>query len=276
MEAAPKVAGMCRKHRLPPAPRGRSVWGWRGKPGPCVTVAVHPSTLVSRKDDERRTPGPAEHSERGAEGGGAPLPTRPRSATAACGNTCTSGFCCRSRGSKPAGFTRSLWCSLQDTPARGRPRRWAPLPSADHGGATGTGPRAAGVVPVPPAGATGESGRAARWLLLRPHAGGACTHTHTPAPGPAGGCTAAARSRSPPAPGTVALSELSNVSGRELIADTHGGSHVAPTALVLLTPARSGAALGFFSFPAEPRLPGVTTGPAPPPLPNTRRFCGGG
>ena len=203
------------------------MWGWRGTPGPFLSVVILTSVLINRKHDEPETPGfsrarRAWCRRRGSAFGNTPVQCRgcgqqhlrvwvylnaadPVSANRQDLPGALSAPCrTRWRGAGPGG---GLLCPVLTTGARREPDP-AQLAQCPH---TRLVPR-------------GESGRVARWLPLRPHARGACMHTHmhTPVPEPAGSCTAAARSRPPPAPGTVALSELSNVSGRELIVNTHG------------------------------------------------------
>lgn len=225
VEAAPNAAGICRKRRVTPAAPGGRTWGGRGKPGPFVSAAVRPSVLVDREQDKPETPGfsrarRAWRRQRGSAMGNTPAPCRgrvrqplrawvhPSAADPASANRqdlpralgAARGM--RWRGAGPGdGLLRLLTSGARREPDP------APLAQRPH----------SRLVP------RGKSGCTARRLPLRPHARGTCTHTHTPpVPEPAGGCTAAAHGRPPPAPGTVALSELSNVSGRELIANTHG------------------------------------------------------
>lgn len=225
MEPSPKSPGICWERSLCLPFLGRQErGGWRGSPGLFQASSSSPPMLSTGKRHGQETPGFCRAPEawcrrRGSATGNTSVQ---RDVCAEHLHVWDLSKHCRSRVSKSCSQKDlSRGCSsLRGTLTRGSPGAGAPLPT-DHLGAMGAGPR------CHRHGAMGEPGRALQRVLPSParcehtHT---CTRTHAHARARTGLCRAGAGAcgRPPPAPGTVAPPALSNVSGGELIANTHG------------------------------------------------------
>lgn len=235
MEPSPKAPGICWERSLClPGLGRRERGGCRGSPDPFQASSCSPPPCSAmgtpRAGDPRllQSTGSAVRAERECPGEHVCAARCLRATSAWLGFIQALQSSCQ-QIPRAEGFSQSLFLSAGHA-HMGWPRCWG---SSAH-----RPPRCDGRwTPVPPARCHVEPGR-----VCSGSCPARCTRTPAPTPAPTrtGLCRAGAgaRGRPPAAPGTVAPPALSNVSGGELIANTHGRAlRVAAVAPALPNPA---------------------------------------